>query len=118
MAQIKSLHIPQYSGMSFLSKILMFLDGTQYCVLDQQIARLRTDDSLKALNKLSFRPKDTQIRVSSNNERVYDNWRKECLDISRDYFNAQYRTSDIERGFFHLIQTGHLLDAQVIYTET
>jgi len=117
MVQIKALRIPQYSGMSFLSKVLMFLNPAEYCVLDRQVAGLRTHDSLKALNGLIFGPRDTQIRVSSHNEQVYNRWRKECLDISREYFSGQYRVVDVERGLFHLVQTGHLSDAQTIYRE-
>jgi len=37
MAEFKTIHIPQYSGMSFLSKVLMFLNPTEYCILDKQI---------------------------------------------------------------------------------
>ncbi len=37
MAEIKTIRIPQYSGMSFLSKVLMFLNPMEYCVLDKQI---------------------------------------------------------------------------------
>lgn len=117
MVQIKALRIPQYSGISFLSKVLMFLNPAEYCVLDKKIAGLRTHDSSKALNGLTFGPRDTQIRVSSHNEQVYNRWRKECLDISREYFSGQCRVVDVERGLFHLIQTGHLSDAQTIYRE-
>jgi hypothetical protein len=115
MAEIKAIHIPQYSGMSFLSKVLMFLSPTEYCVLDKQIAYLRTTNSPKALNQLSFGPKENQIRISSHNEAVYDCWRRECLAVSETYFGSEYRVVDIERGFFNLIQQKRLLDAQTIY---
>jgi hypothetical protein len=115
MAEIKTIHIPQYSGMSFLSKVLMFLNPMEYCVLDKQISRLRTANSPKVLNQLSFGPKETQIRISSHNEAVYDCWRRECLAVSVTYFGNEFRVVDIERGFFCLIQQGRLLDAQVIY---
>lgn len=116
MAEIRAIRIPQYSGMSFLSKVLMFLNPTEYCVLDRQITRLRTMNSPKALSELSFGPKEMQIRVSRHNEAVYDCWRGECLEISATYFVNRYRVVDIERGFFHLIQRGQLSDAQAIYS--
>ena len=116
MGEIKTIHIPQYSGMSFLSKVLMFLCPTHYCVLDRQIARLRTEDSPKALSQLSFGPREKQIRISSHNEAVYNCWRAECLAVSTAYYEGEYRVVDIERGFFHLIQQGRLLDAQAIYS--
>jgi hypothetical protein len=115
MAEVKLIRIPQYSGMSFLSKVLMFLNPMDYCVLDRQIAHLRTQNSPKALNRLAFGPKETQIRTSSHNEAIYDLWRKECRAVSTTYYNGEYPVVDIERGFFHLIQQGYLLAAQTIY---
>ena len=115
MGEIKRIHIPQYSGISFVSKVLMFLDPMEYCVLDKQIASLRTQNVPKALSQLVFGTNETQIRISAHNEAVYDGWRKECLAVGTDYYNNEYRAVDIERGFFQLIQQGWLLDAQVIY---
>ena len=115
MRKIKAISIPQFSGMSFLSKVLMFLNPSDYCVLDTQITRLRSRNSLKALCQLSFGPKERQIRISSHNEATYDRWRAECLGVSTTYYGGEYRVVDIERGFFHLIQRGRLLDAQKIY---
>lgn len=115
MAEIKRIQMPQYSGMSFVSKVLMFLNPVEYCVLDKQIANLRTHNGHKSLNHLVFRQNDTQIRISTHNETVYNEWRSECLAISIEYYDNEYRVVDIERGFFQLIQQGHLLDAQAIY---
>lgn len=115
MAEIKSIHMPQFSGMSFISKVLMFLNPDEYCVLDKQISRLRTHNGNKFLNQLIFRENETQIRISAHNEAAYDGWRGECLAISAEYYGNEYRVVDIERGFFQLIQQGHILDAQAIY---
>ncbi len=41
--------------------------------------------------------------------------RGQCRAISNAYFNGQHRVVDVERGFFNLIQQGHLQLAQVIY---
>jgi hypothetical protein len=108
-------HLPEYSRMSFISKILMFLNPNDYCVLDQQVAKLRTPGSPKILNDLSFRINDTQIRITNHNEAVYNGWRNECAAISQTYFQGTYRVVDIERGFFNLIQGNNLLDARTIY---
>jgi hypothetical protein len=117
MKAIKDIGLPQYSGMSFITKILMFLKPNDYCVLDQQIAKLRNPESHKVLNDLVLGKKDTQIRITKHNEAVYDCWRHECLEISLKYFTGAYRVVDIERGFFNLIQQNHLLDARVIYND-
>jgi hypothetical protein len=115
MVEIKRIKMPQFSGMSFISKVLMFLNPNQYCVLDKQIASLRTHNGDNFLNQLVFRESETQIRISAHNEAVYDGWRGECRAISTEYYGNEYRVVDIERGFFQLIQHGHLMDAQAIY---
>jgi len=115
LVQIKNIRLPQYSGMSFISKILMFLHPKTYCVLDKQLAKLRTPGSPKILNDLVFGENETQIRITSHNEAIYNGWRNECAAISQIYFQGTYRVVDIERGFFTLIQQNHLLDAQTIY---
>lgn len=112
LSAIKKIGIPQFSGISFISKVLAFLDPDKYCVLDQQLARLATGNSKNALNQLK---QGQQIRVTKNNEESYDFWRKECTAISMKYFDSRYRVVDIERGFFHLVQTDQLLLAQRIY---
>lgn len=115
MRAIKSIGLPQYSGMSFVSKILMFLNPEDYCVLDQQLAKLRTPGSPKILNDLAFGNNETQIRITEHNETVYDGWRHECSVINQIYFHGRYRVTDVERGFFNLIQQDCLLDAKEIY---
>jgi hypothetical protein len=111
---IKNLKLPEFSGMSFVSKILMFLDPENYCVLDKKISKLRNPECMKSLSHLTFGPKDTQIRISQQNQGVYNNFREECRLISGHYFQNNYRVADIERGFFTLIQSNELA-AQQIY---
>jgi len=115
MMEIKHIKLPQYSGMSFISKILMFLNPSTYCVLDKQLSKLRTPGSPKILNELAFSHTETKIRITNHNEAVYNDWRNECYAISQLYFQGNYRVVDVERGFFNLIQQNYLLDAQAIY---
>lgn len=112
LLEIKALKIPEYSGISFISKILTFLNPAQYCVLDQQLAKLADGHGACALHGLT---RGTQIRVSTHNQAVYDAWRAECQSISTRYFGGRYRVVDVERGFFHLIQTNQLELAQQVY---
>jgi hypothetical protein len=93
----------------------MFLDPSDYCVLDQQLAKLRTPGSPKILNDLVFNQNATQIRITNHNESIYNGWCNECTEISQMYFQGTYRVVDVERGFFNLIQQNNLLDAQAIY---
>jgi hypothetical protein len=113
LSQIKALNIPEYSGISFLSKILAFLDPAKYCVLDQQLARLGMGPGGCALHRLTH---GTRIEVTTNNEAVYNSWRAECCQISASYFGGRHRVVDVERGFFQLVQTNQLPLAQRIYS--
>jgi hypothetical protein len=117
MASINNLRLPEFSGMSFISKILMFLDSANYCILDKQISTLRTPGCMKALSHLAFGQNETQIRISYNNQNVYNNRREECREISAQYYQKAYRVVDVERGFITLIQTGNLAAAQEIYND-
>lgn len=112
LSQIKALKIPEYSGISFISKVLAFLDPARYCVLDQQLARLGTGPGRAALHGLK---RGTRIEVTAHNERVYDAWRAECHRVSAQYFAGGHRVVDVERGFFQLVQTRRLQLAQQIY---
>lgn len=110
--QIKNLKMPEYSGISFISKILTFLDPVNYCVLDKQLAKLADGTGDCALYNLRY---GTQIMVTDHNQKIYDAWRTECRVISKDYFNGKYRVVDVERGFFQLIQSDKLDLASQIY---
>lgn len=115
MITIKKLNLPEFSGMSFVSKIMMFLDPINYCVLDKQVSKLRNPECMKALSHLAFGPYETTIRISQNNQNVYNAWREECRAISAQYYYNLYRVADVERGFFTLIQTNRLAAARKIY---
>lgn len=109
---IAALKLPEFSGISFVSKILAFLDPVKYCVLDKQLLKLALRPGNRALHRVSA---GTQIRVTANNQQAYDAWRQECASISAQYFNGQYRAVDVERGFFQLVQAGRVALAQELY---
>lgn len=113
LIDIAKLRMPEYSGISFVSKILMFLNPSDYCTLDLQLTKLRTSSTIhRAIGQLKF---TSQIGITRHNQSVYDAWRRECRDISNTYYGGRYRVADIERGFFHLIQKGDLANAIDIY---
>jgi hypothetical protein len=112
LLQIRTLMMPGYSGMSFISKILMFLNPALYCVLDLQLLKLRTANGRGALNRIKH---TTTIPLTAHNCAAYEDWRAECLHISATYFGGRYGAADIERGFFHLIQSNRIAEAQEIY---
>lgn len=113
LSQVLRVRMPEYSGISFISKILAFLDPGRYCVLDQQLAKLGKGSGDRALHRLSM---GTRISVTSHNELAYDAWRAECAEISARYFGGRHRVVDVERGFFQLVQAQDLSLAQQIYS--
>lgn len=116
LAALKRLGFPSYSNISFVSKILMFLNPQEYCVLDLQISKLKkqTRPISRALDRLTLYP--TSIPITQANEQVYDLWRSECRCISSTYYGGRYRVADVERGFFQLIKND-LAQAHSIYDD-
>ena len=115
LKKIKRITLPQFSGMSFISKLRMFLDPDNYVVLDQRILKMNDVSAQTVLKDIVFGKKDTQIRISENNIRVYVKWCRKCKGISESYFEKRLRAVDIERGFFTLIQGGRVeLAAQIL----
>lgn len=104
LKEIWRIKLPQFSGMSFISKVRMFLDPASYVILDQQILKMNKAPFQTILNNIKFGEKETQIRISQDNSTVYKKWCDKCNDISNTYFNGMHRAVDIERGFFTLIK--------------
>lgn len=111
LMEIKNLNLPQFSGMSFISKIAMFLDPNNYVILDKQIVKMNEVPMPTVLNRITFGENETRIRISQNNIGVYLEWCRKCSSISESYFGGLYRAVDIERGFFTLIQNGEINQA-------
>lgn len=111
---IKRIGLPQFSGMSFITKIMMFLDPARYPVLDMKIAEAFSQSSdFPPLEDLVFRKhadcgKREAIRVTRMNECVYRKWASWCRDIA-DWVNSEsgalcggVRAVDVERAVFTL----------------
>ena len=112
LEEIRKLSMPQFSGVSFISKILAFLDPERHCVLDLRLGRLRDPNGIKAIDRLVI---GNQIRVTDRNSKAYIDWCSECSEISGKYLKNNYRTVDIERGFFQMIGSGCIDLARKIY---
>ncbi len=112
LQEIKCLNLPSFSGMSFISKIRMFLDPRRSATLDMQLAKLRCVRPRTILSGLKMPTK--QIRITDHNEQIYDDWCKILVQISKAYFEGRYNAADVERGFFHLVQCGSLKQAATI----
>ncbi|HGW5373333.1 TPA: hypothetical protein ACNIJL_002321 [Pseudomonas aeruginosa] len=113
LRQLRAIGMPEFSGISFLSKVLMFLDPVNYCVLDLQLAGIRITPPTRSLHRLVVH--GTTIGATFHNQNIYNAWCADCANINHLYYGGAYRVADIERGFFQLIQTGNLQTAQTIY---
>lgn len=83
LATIGAIRLPQFSGISFVSKVLMFIDPDRYCVLDKQLLKLGAGSGHRALHRVSA---GSRIRITAQNEDAYNDWRVECTAMSRRYF--------------------------------
>lgn len=125
LCDIKGLGLPQFSGMSFVTKIMMFLNPDRQPVLDMKLAEAFSQSpDFPPLQALTFRKKadfgkkaDTQVRITQRNERVYNEWAAWCTRIAA-WANAEpaspcrgIRAVDVERAVFTLAASPDRTDA-------
>jgi hypothetical protein len=108
--EIKRLGLPEFSGLSFVSKIRMFLDPDESATLDWQILKIHKHCPTTLLAGLHLGG-STQIPITKNNSEVYEAWCHKMAEMSREYFGGRFRAVDVERGFFQLIQVGNIAGA-------
>ena len=104
--EIKKLGLPEFSGLSFVSKVRMFLDPANSATLDFQILKIRQHCSGTVLAGLRVSEKETQIRITVQNAQAYERWCEKMRAISNIYFCGRFHAADVERGFFRLVQCG------------
>ncbi len=103
LLDIKRLMLPEFSGVSFVSKVRMFLDPERSATLDLQIMKIREYREATVLAAIRLYP--TSIPVTVKNSAAYEAWCQRLASI-RDTYLPGVRVVDIERGLFHLIQSG------------
>jgi hypothetical protein len=101
--EIKDLGLPEFSGLSFVSKIRVFLDPDKSAALDRQIMKIHQHCATTLLANLRI-GRSTQIPITEHHSEVYEAWCRRMVNISDMYFDARFRAVDIERGLFQLIQ--------------
>lgn len=108
VVQIKKLCLPQFSGLSFISKVRMFLDPSNYVVLDLKLMRLIKEIQQMIFHDVTFRLRTnaTTIPVTRTTEKFYERWCDLCRRITRENFDGtELRAVDIERAIFYLAGT-------------
>lgn len=109
--EIARLGLPQFSKVSFVSKIRMYLDPLKSATLDRQIMQMHQiyNDTILA----AFKEDRTSIPTSMVNSNAYEAWCDHLAYIAQAYLPTA-RVVDIERGLFQLIQAGDVNEAASI----
>lgn len=129
--ELRRLKLPQFSGMSFASKVLMFMCPDRYPVLDLKIAHfaygvarrepgqsLDRATGLAALLKLKVDA--TTIRLTRNNILAYEEWADWCSNVAAavNEVNAApggtLRAVDVERAIFWCIDQEQKTEARCL----
>lgn len=107
LKDIKRLGLPQFSNMSFVSKLRMFLDPGNCVALDRKLLKPKECDMRTLFHEITERP--TYIPITDHNCRQYDKWCEKCRNTANCYFqNSGIIAVDVERGIFHLVDKGEL----------
>ena len=115
---IKELQLRQFSQISFVSKILMFLDPTRSPVLDLKIAKAFAKSSFLPLQNLTFAK--AGISITKRNATAYDTWACWCREIATVVNEASVspcrgvRAVDVERALFTLADSQATDKARVL----
>ena len=109
---LKLLKLPQFSQMSFTTKILMFLDPNSYPVLDRKLAKAYAQHGgFPPLQDLKFA---TSIPITVKNGTCYERWACWCRSIavrvneSSGSPRRDLRAVDVERALFVLADSGRM----------
>ena len=117
LLDIKRLTLRQFGQMSFVTKILMFLDP-RFPVLDMKVARAFANGGFAPLADLRF--DRGGIRLTGNNMGAYERWARWCREIAGladDEPPAPrrgLRAVDVERALFTLADQPRLAARQLL----
>ena len=99
-SNIARCKLPEFSGVAFVSKVLMFLDPSGFVVLDSKIASLREVATDSLFSDLSV---STTIQPTKSDDAVYENWCQFCIRVGQE---LGVRAVDVERGIFQVVRSG------------
>jgi hypothetical protein len=104
---IKGLKLPEFSNVSFISKVRMFLDPANYVVLDRKLMKIARTQILTVFHQIKEHP--TYLPVTEANQRHYQEWCNICVAASQAYFSDDnFIAVDVERGSFQLVDSGRI----------
>lgn len=112
---IKQLGLPEFSNLSFLSKLRMFLNPQDFVTLDRKLMKLAQVSPRTLFAHII--ECETYIPVTDSNERYYQDWCNSCRKLAQIYFGGKNILAvDIERGIYQLVENGQLVIAADIIT--
>ena len=100
---IKSIKMPEFTQMPFVSKLVMFLLPVSSPVLDNKIARFAQEQNMPILKRLTI---GTTVSLSKSNMEIYDEWALWCRQIAETINNNPslpckgLRAVDVERAIY------------------
>ena len=113
LRSLKKLRLPQFSQMSFITKLRMFLDPRNYVVLDKKLVDLAGTAVPTLFRDIKRQP--TSIPVTTINELAYVRWCLLCGNVAQHLFADDGYAVDVERGIFHLCDRGQsAVAAQIV----
>jgi len=107
---LKKLELPQFSYVSFLSKLRMFLDPRNFVTLDRKLMKLAQASPETLLSFIT--QYETYIPATYRNEKYYLEWCDLCRKAAQNYFGGKNIPAvDVERGIFQLVDDKQLTTA-------
>lgn len=112
LLEIKSCGLPQFSNLSFITKILMFLDPEKYVVMDLQLAKLKIFFPESFFQNLVVHK--TSIPVNKINVLFYETWCQFCQNLAGS-LTLEIRAVDVERSIFQMVKENNLAELAKIF---
>lgn len=99
LMEIKRMKLPEFTNMSMISKVRMFLDPDNYISVDRMLLKLELVQSF-------IKPSSVSINVSESNASGYQRLCDIFKRAAHTYWNPAIRAVDVERGIYQLIKSG------------
>jgi len=113
LADIKEVRLPEFSNMSFASKLRMFLEPHNFVTLDMKLLKLKESNVRTFFDNV--KKYGTYIPINNHNCEQYRIWSGKCKSTATKYFRDQgIIAADVERGIFHLVDQGKVNTAATL----
>ena len=117
---LRTMKIPEFGGVSFATKLIMFLSPNTYPVLDAKIAKFARQYDFVQLSGLTLNANENAIPLYKKNVKPYETWAAWCSDISNmvnDLSSSPcngLRAVDVERAIYCRLNEGKNREARLL----